>query len=48
MGIREYYEMLFGEQLDLKAEGHGNLASGLPPFLAVKEETKEQGASPAL
>ena len=47
MGIREYYEMLFGEQLDLKAEGHGNLASGLPPFLAVKEETKEQGASPA-
>ena len=84
MGIREYYEMLFGEQLDLKteggqatltasdgsaavcdtekgtltsenltkfiyppklkAEGHGNLAGGLPPFLAVKEESKEQEA----
>ncbi len=29
----------------LKGEGHGNLASGLPPYLAVKEETKEREAS---
>ena len=28
----------------LKGEGHGNLASGLPPYLAVKEEAKERQA----
>ncbi len=78
LGIRAWYRMLFGEELDLaregnlitltapdgsfavwdaekgaltsddltkfifppklKGEGHGNLASGLPPYLAVKEE----------
>ena len=32
----------------LKGEGHGNMASGLPPYLAVKEETKERGASPTV
>ena len=32
----------------LKGEGHGNLASGLPPYLAVKEEIKERDASPAV
>ena len=32
----------------LKGEGHGNLASGLPPYLAVKEEAREQDASPAV
>ena len=31
----------------LKGEGHGNLASGLPPYLAVKEEAKERQAQPA-
>ena len=88
MGIREYYRMMFGEELGfaregglvtltapdgstavldtekgtlasddltkfifppkLKGEGHGNLASGLPPYLAVKEEKKEREASPAV
>ena len=88
MGIREYYRMLFGEELGfaregslvtltapdgstavwdaekgtlasddltkfifppkLKGEGHGNLASGLPPYLAVKEEKKEREAAPAV
>ena len=88
MGIREYYRMLFGEELGfareggrvtltapdgstavwdaekgtlasddmtkfifppkLKGEGHGNLASGLPPYLAVKWETKEREAAPAV
>ena len=32
----------------LKGEGHGNLASGLPPYLAVKEEAREREASPAV
>ncbi len=32
----------------LKGEGHGNLASGLPPYLAVKEEVKEREASPSV
>ncbi|MCR4876770.1 MAG: hypothetical protein K5922_06335, partial [Clostridiales bacterium] len=32
----------------LKGEGHGNLASGLPPYLAVKEEAKEREARPAV
>ena len=32
----------------LKGEGHGNLASGLPPYLAVKEEAKEREVSPAV
>lgn len=32
----------------LKGEGHGNLASGLPPYLAVKVETKEREASPSV
>lgn len=32
----------------LKGEGHGNLASGLPPYLAVKEEKKEREAAPAV
>ena len=88
MGIREYYRMLFGEELGfsregglatlaapdgstavwdaekgtlasddltkfifspkLKGEGHGNLASGLPPYLAVKEEKKERETAPSV
>lgn len=32
----------------LKGEGHGNLASGLPPYLAVKEEKKEREAAPSV
>ena len=32
----------------LKGEGHGNLASGLPPYLAVKEEAREREASPTV
>lgn len=88
MGIREYYRMMFGEELGfaregvlatltapdgstavwdaekgtlasddltkfifppkLKGEGHGNLASGLPPYLAVKEEAREREASPTV
>ena len=32
----------------LKGEGHGNLASGLPPYLAVKEEAKEREAAPSV
>ena len=85
MGIRDYYRMMFAEELaysregglvtltapdgsaavwdeakgtlasddltkfifppKLKGEGHGNLASGLPPYLAVKEEAREREAS---
>ena len=100
MGIREYYRMMFGEELGfaregglvtltapdgstavwdtekgtlasddlttekgtlasddltkfifppkLKGEGHGNLASGLPPYLAVKEEARERETSPTV
>ena len=32
----------------LKGEGHGNLASGLPPYLAVKEEARERETSPTV
>ena len=32
----------------LKGEGHGNLASGLPPYLAVKEEKKERETAPSV
>ena len=40
MGIREYYEMLFGEQLDLKAEGNQVILTASDGSAAVYDTEK--------